>query len=108
MWALTRINKVYALGFDRPVLPCERLEAIDIPCIAPETSLGLSGPWSASASALSGFSLNQVSGNSMHLSAIAAVMFYTLACTESRARCPDAWPQSVQLRGLCGLQPCPH
>ena len=83
--ALARNNKVYSLGLDRPMLPCERLDAMGIACIAPETSLGLSGPWSTSASTLSGFSLNQVSSNSMHFSVFAAVMCYTLACAESRA-----------------------
>ena len=81
--ALTRGNNVWSLFYDRPMLAKERLEVMGVPCINCEATAGMEMPWKNIAlKVLTERTLNALTGNAMHLSAIASIIIYTLACTE--------------------------
>ena len=82
--ALTRENRIWSMFFDRLMLNEERIEAMGIPCIHSEATLGLAAPWPRALKKFSECNVNQLTGNSMQLAAISAVLIYTLACTERR------------------------
>ena len=83
--ALTRKNRIWSMFFDRLMLNEERIEAMGIPCIHSEATLGLAAPWPRALKKFSECNVNQLTGNSMQLAAISAVLIYTLACTERRS-----------------------
>ena len=83
--ALTRKNRIWSLFFDRLMLNEERVEAMGIPAIHSEATLGLAAPWPRALKLFSEGHVNQLTGNSVQRAAISAVLIYTLACTERRA-----------------------
>ena len=83
--ALTRKNRIWSLYYDRLMLNEERVEAMGIPAIHSESTLGLAAPWPRALKRFSEAHVNQLSGNSMQLAAISAVLIYTLSCTERQS-----------------------
>ena len=83
--ALTRKNRIWSLYYDRLMLNEERVEAMGIPAIHSESTLGLAAPWPRALKKFSEAHVNQLSGNSMQLAAISAVLIYTLSCTERQS-----------------------
>ena len=72
--ALTRKNRIWPLFFDRLMLNEERVEAMGIPAMHNEATLGLAAPWPRALRLFSEGHANQLTGNSMQLAAIYAVL----------------------------------
>ena len=79
---LTRGNQIWSLLFERLMLPLERLEAMGIPAILPESTVGLDKPFGQTLETLSAKQINELTGNSMQIASISAVLLYVLAHTE--------------------------
>ena len=60
------------------------MEAMGIPCINCEMTLGLPMPWQGALGQLTNKQIDQLIGNSMQFAAISSILIYTLACTERR------------------------
>ena len=82
--ALTRSSALWSLAYARPVLREEKMEAMGIPCINCEMTLGLPMPWQGALGQLTNKQIDQLIGNSMQFAAISSILIYTLACTERR------------------------
>lgn len=79
--ALTRKNNIWSLQHSRCLLPEEAMEAMGIPSLLPEQTLGLAAPWSSTKASLPSWKIKELVGNSMQLAAISAVIIYVLAST---------------------------
>ena len=64
--ALTRSSALWSLAYARPVLREEKMEAMGIPCINCEMTLGLPMPWQGALGQLTNKQIDQLIGNSMH------------------------------------------
>ena len=79
---LTRGNKIWSLCHQRLMLPVERFEAMGIPAVLPEVTVGLEQPFRQALQTFGAVQIGELTGNSMQVAAIGAVMLYVLAFTE--------------------------
>ena len=83
--ALTRRNVVWSTHFDRPLLMQERLEVMGVPAMQAESTLGMATPFPKTQATLKKTQLSELTGNSMQLAAISAVLIYTLSFTQRKS-----------------------
>ena len=83
--APTRRNVVWSSHFDRPLLMQERLEVMGVPAMQAESTLGMATPFPKTQATLKKTQLSELTGNSMQLAAISAVLIYTLSFTQRKS-----------------------
>ena len=80
--ALLRNSCPWSYKYDREVVPHERLEAMGLPCIEPEQTIGCSMPFENIIPQITARAWKSMTGNAMHVAAIGVVMMYSLSCCD--------------------------